>query len=207
LSIQDGYVIKEKVRRKPGQDGGKMKAGKQMVWGAVGLAGILFLGILIPGPVRAQGRGSGSIFQSYGKPLPLPDFSLEDLQGKKVRAREYRGKVVILNFWATWCPGCRAEAASLEKLYGRFHSKGLVVFRVNTKESQETVNKFLEQNPSSIPVLLDKKNKVGKMLGVWVHPTSYIVDSKGLLQYRAMGAADWGGIEGVSIVERLLGEI
>jgi hypothetical protein len=83
----------------------------------------------------------------------------------------------------------------------------LVVFRVNTKESRETVNKFLGQNPSPIPVLLDEKNKVGKMLGVWVHPTSYIVDSKGLLQYRAVGVADWAGIGGVSIVERLLGEM
>ena len=78
---------------------------------------------------------------------------------------------------------------------------------MNTKESRETVNKFLGQNPSPIPVLLDEKNKVGKMLGVWVHPTSYIVDFKGLLQYRAVGAADWAGIGGVSIVERLLGEL
>lgn len=78
---------------------------------------------------------------------------------------------------------------------------------MNTKESRETVNKFLEKNPSAIPVLLDEKNKVGKMLGVWVHPTSYIVDSKGQVQYRAVGIADWAGIGGVSIVERLLGEI
>ena len=92
-------------------------------------------------------------------------------------------------------------------MYGQFHSKGLVVFRVNTKEGRETDNKFLEKNPSPIPVLLDEKNKVGKMLGVWVHPTSYIIDSKGLIQYRAVGAADWAGIGGVSIVERLLGEI
>ena len=77
---------------------------------------------------------------------------------------------------------------------------------MNTKESRETVNKFLEQNPSPIPVLLDEKNKVGKMLGVWVHPTSYIVDCKGVLQYRAVGAVDWAGIGGLSIVERLLGE-
>ncbi len=77
---------------------------------------------------------------------------------------------------------------------------------MNTKESRETVNKFLEKNPSPIPVLLDEKNKVGRMMGVWVHPTSYIVDRKGVLQYRAVGAADWTGIGGVSIVERLLGE-
>jgi len=79
-----------------------MKAGSQMVLAAVGLAGILFLGVLIPGPGWSQGRGSGSIFQSYAKPMPLPDFSLEDLTGKTVCGKDHRGKVVILSFWATW---------------------------------------------------------------------------------------------------------
>jgi peroxiredoxin len=182
-----------------------MRVKSPMTWAVAGLACLIFLGMQGGHPAPAQGGGA-NIFQSYTKPLPLPDFSLEDLQGKTVRSKDSRGKVMILNFWATWCPGCRAEAASLGKLYGRFHSKGLVVFRVDTKESRETVRGFLERNPSPIPVLLDEKNRVGKMLGVWVHPTSYIIDCKGLLQYRAMGTVDWAGIEAVSIVERLLGE-
>jgi hypothetical protein len=77
---------------------------------------------------------------------------------------------------------------------------------VDTKESRETINKFLGKHPSKVPILLDEKNKVGKLLGLWVHPTSYLVDSKGLLRYRALGAVDWTGIEAVSIVDRLLGE-
>ena len=80
------------------------------------------------------------------------------------------------------------------------------MFRINTKESRETINKFLEKNPSNIPVLLDEKNKVGKMLGVWVHPTSYLIDAQGMLRYRAIGAPDWTGIQAVSIIEPLLGE-
>jgi peroxiredoxin len=182
-----------------------MRAKSRMSWGVVALVGLILVGFQWGASVRAQGGRVGA-FQSYAKPLPLPDFSLEDLQGKTVHSKDSRGKVVVLNFWATWCPGCRAEAASLGKLYDRFYSKGLVVFRVNTKESRETVRGFLERNPSPIPVLLDEKNRVGKMLGVWVHPTSYIIDCKGLLQYRAMGTVDWAGIEAVSIVERLLGE-
>ncbi len=82
----------------------------------------------------------------------------------------------------------------------------MVLFRINTKESPETIQNFLKKNPSSLPILLDEKNKVGKLLGVWVHPTSYLVDHKGLIRYRAMGAVDWTGIEAVSIVDRLLGE-
>ena len=80
------------------------------------------------------------------------------------------------------------------------------MFRIDAKESRETVNKFLVKNPSKVPILLDEKNKVGKLLGVWVHPTSYLVDSKGMLRYRAQGAADWEGVEAISIIDRLMGE-
>jgi len=75
---------------------------------------------------------------------------------------------------------------------------------VDTKESRETIHKHLEKHPSNIPILLDEKNKVGKLLGLWVHPTSYLVDGKGLLSYRAVGTVDWNGVEARSIVERLL---
>ena len=81
-----------------------------------------------------------------------------------------------------------------------------MVFRVDTKESRETINKFLGKHPSSIPILLDEKNKVGKLMGLWVHPTSYLIDSKGLVCYRAVGSVDWSGIEALSIIDRLLGE-
>ena len=80
------------------------------------------------------------------------------------------------------------------------------MYRVDTKETRETVEKFLDKNPSKIPILLDIKNQAGKMLGVWVHPTSYLVDRKGMLRYRIMGTADWQGIEAVSILEKLMGE-
>jgi peroxiredoxin len=98
------------------------------------------------------------------------------------------------------------EAPSLEKLYGQYQSRGLVVFRVDTKESRETINNFLAKRPSTIPILLDEKNKVGKLLGLWVHPTSYLVDAKGIIRYRVVGTAEWTGVEGLSIIDRLLGE-
>jgi peroxiredoxin len=91
-------------------------------------------------------------------------------------------------------------------MYAQYQPKGLVLFRVDTKESRETVQKFLGKNLSPLPILLDEKNKVGKLLGVWVHPTSYLVDVKGMVRYRAMGAADWTGVEAVSIMDKLLGE-
>ena len=77
---------------------------------------------------------------------------------------------------------------------------------MDTKESRETINKFLVKYPTIIPILLDEKNKVGKLLGLWVHPTSYLVDAKGLLRYRVVGTAEWTGVEALSIIDRLLGE-
>ncbi len=66
--------------------------------------------------------------------------------------------------------------------------------------------KFLENNPTRIPILLDEKNQVGKLLGLWVHPTSYLIDSRGMLRYRVLGSADWGGIEALSTIDTLLAE-
>jgi peroxiredoxin len=91
-------------------------------------------------------------------------------------------------------------------MYAQYQPKGLVFFRIDTKESRETIQKFLEKNPSSLPILLDEKNKVAKLLGVWAHPTSFLVDVKGMVSYRAMGSADWMGVEAVSIIDKLLAE-
>jgi peroxiredoxin len=91
-------------------------------------------------------------------------------------------------------------------MYTQYQSKGLVFFRIDTKESRETIQRFLEKNHSPLPILLDEKNKVGKLLGVWAHPTSYLVDVKGMVRYRALGSADWTGVEAVSIIDKLLGE-
>jgi cytochrome c biogenesis protein CcmG, thiol:disulfide interchange protein DsbE len=182
-----------------------MRGKSGRTWQVAGVVVLILMGIEWGDPVRAPGGGAGA-FQAYAKPLALPDFSLEDLEGKTVRIKDYKGKVILLNFWATWCSSCRKEAPSLEKLYGQYHSKNFVLFRIGTKESRETVAKFLEKNPLRLPILLDKKNKVGKLLGVWVHPTSYLVDKKGMLRYRSMGPADWAGPEAAYILDRLTGE-
>jgi peroxiredoxin len=82
----------------------------------------------------------------------------------------------------------------------------LVLLRIDTKESRETVKKFLAKTPLNSPILLDENNKVGKLLGVWVHPTSYLIDAHGMLQYRVLGAADWMGVGAVSIIDKMVGE-
>ena len=146
------------------------------------------------------------IFQSYNKPVPLPQFSLENLAGKSVSIRDYRGQVLLLNFCATWCTACRKEDPSLEKLFTQYSSKGLVLFFIIPKENKETIQKFMEKESLHMPVLLDETGKVGRLFGVWAQPTSYLIDCHGIVRYRVMGAVDWTGLEATSVIDHLLQE-
>jgi len=147
-----------------------------------------------------------SIFHAYTGQMRAPDFFLEDLQGKTVNIQDYRGQVVLLNFWATWCPNCRKEWPSFNILYNQYHTQGFVLFRINTKESRETVLKFLEKEPSQLPILLDKKGKVGRLFGVWAHPTTYLIDRQGMVRCRSVGAVEWTDPEAKGTIEQLLNE-
>ena len=84
--------------------------------------------------------------------------------------------------------------------------KDFVLFRIDSKESRKTLQEFVKENPTQMRILLDKKGKVERLFGVWVHPTSYIVDRRGNVRYRAMGPVDWVGIEALSVINKLLEE-
>jgi peroxiredoxin len=146
------------------------------------------------------------IFHAYAKPMPAPVFSLENLQGKMVDIRHHRGQVTLINFWATWCPNCRKESSCFEKLFAQYSAKGLILFRIDSKESRETVEKYLEKESLNVPVLLDKTGKVGRLFGLWAHPTSYLIDRQGMVRYRAVGPVDWTGPEALSVIDQLLKE-
>jgi peroxiredoxin len=91
-------------------------------------------------------------------------------------------------------------------LFTQYKAKGLILFRIDTKESRETIVKFLQKNPVNVPVLLDKNGKVGRLFGLWAHPTSYLIDRQGMVRYRAVGFIDWTGPEALSVIDRLLKE-
>ena len=168
------------------------------------IAGLICTCIFLAGLTCAQSTAGEFIFQSYNKPSRIPDFSLENLQGKIVNIRDYRGQVVLLNFGATWCPVCRKEDACLEKLFTQYSSKGLVLFLIIPKESKDSIEKFMAKESLHIPVLLDQTGKVSRLFGVWAQPTSYLIDSHGMVRYRVMGAVDWAGPEATSVIEHLL---
>jgi peroxiredoxin len=152
---------------------------------------------------EASGQG---VFQSYTKPQAIPDFSLPNLQGNQVNIRDHRGQVILLNFWATWCPNCRQEGSSLQKLYNQYQSRGVIFYRISSKEKAETIKNFLEKESLNVPVLIDKTGQTERLFGVWVHPTTYLINRQALVSYRTMGAIDWTNPQATSIIDHLLKE-
>ncbi|MGJ9459685.1 TlpA family protein disulfide reductase [Oceanobacillus sp. CF4.6] len=117
-----------------------------------------------------------------------PDFELETLAGETVRLSDYRGKRVFVNFWATWCPPCRAEIPDMQKLYD---TKDVVILAVNMAESPDTVHPFVEEFEMTFPVLMDAKSEVVGTYHVQAYPTSYMIDSTGRIQFMRLGAMNY----------------
>lgn len=120
-----------------------------------------------------------------------PDFTLPNAGGKKVSLKDYRGKVVFLNFWATWCESCREEMPSMERLYKEFKGKGLEIVAVNIREKPRDALAFARELKLSYPVLLDPEGEVGLLYGAFGLPATYLIDRKGVVLARMWGPADW----------------
>lgn len=121
-----------------------------------------------------------------------PDFTLPEIGGKKVSLSEYKGKAVVLNFWATWCAPCKAEMPSLNELYLELRNKGLVVLAVAVDSSDKPVRSFAAENKLAFPVLIDKEKEVHfDSYAVMGLPTTFLIDKKGVIVERIIGERDW----------------
>ncbi len=134
------------------------------------------------------------------------DFTLPDLDGKPHRLSDYRGKVVLVNFWATWCPPCRREMPSMERLSQRLKDQPFVILGINQQEDPERVFVFTAQvDPSpNFPILFDTNSKVANAWGVLGLPASFIVDQQGRVVYRAMGGREFDHPEIEQTIRKLL---
>ncbi len=134
-----------------------------------------------------------------------PDFTLNDLNGKPVPLSAFKGKVILLNFWATWCPPCRDEMPALEKLNQLLKNKGLVVLSVSIDRSAASVKDFIKSTPVGFPVLFDDKLKVTRSLyKVFTVPTTFLIDKKGVVIEKYFGEQEWAKPEFVKKMESLL---
>jgi thiol-disulfide isomerase/thioredoxin len=120
-----------------------------------------------------------------------PPLELSDLQGAKHRLTDYRGKVVLVNFWATWCVPCRDEMPSIERLRASLEGRGFAVLAVNLAEPESRIRKFLETVPLAFPVLLDRDTRTSRAWQAKLLPATYIVGPDGAIRYRHLGELDW----------------
>lgn len=116
------------------------------------------------------------------------DFVLEDLNDNKVTLSELKGKKVFLNFWATWCPPCKAEMPDIEKLYQETKDSDLVILAINAGDDKSTVQDFIAKNNYNFSVLLDTNGEVSRLYQVTGIPTSYFIDTEGYLDDGISGA-------------------
>lgn len=110
------------------------------------------------------------------------DFRLVDLEGKQQSLSQYRGKVVLVNFWATWCKPCTTEMPAMQVTYDKLREKGFVVLAVNELEDEAKVREHIKQHGHTFPVLMDRDNKVANQFGVFGLPVSVFIDEKGVVQ-------------------------
>jgi peroxiredoxin len=135
-----------------------------------------------------------------------PEFVLEDPAGKQVSLRELRGKIVFLNFWATWCLPCIEEMPAIEKLHQKLVEHGLVVLAVNFQEGPERVKDFFTEQNLTFTALLDRDGKVAELYQVWGLPVSVVINKRGEIVGRAVGSKDWYSDEARHYFQRLLAE-
>jgi len=136
--------------------------------------------------------------------LAAPSFRLKDLNGKEVKLEDHRGKIVFLNFWATWCQPCRTEMPSMEKLYTEFRERDFTILAVDLQEWIKGVRAFKEKFKLNFPILLDSDGRVGSKYGVISIPTTYLIDREGYVIGGALGARDWASKEAFELINQLL---
>ncbi|NIQ97042.1 MAG: TlpA family protein disulfide reductase [Desulfuromonadales bacterium] len=136
-----------------------------------------------------------------------PDFTLSDMNGESVSLSDYRGKVVFLNFWATWCPPCREEMPSMERLHETMGDKDFAILAVNVeKGGRQAVENFLNGSPYSFKILLDPQGSAQGAYRVYRFPETYLIDKDGKILQHFLGARNWSSVEFLKYLNDLIGK-
>jgi thiol-disulfide isomerase/thioredoxin len=132
------------------------------------------------------------------------NFTLPSLDGTKIALSQFKGKVVFLNFWATWCGPCRSEMPSMEAVYQKLKNKGFEILAVNLGDSKKEVSAFMNEYKLNFPVLLDERSMTGSYYNIQAIPTTYIINKQGLIVARLIGSTNWNTPKIISALESVL---
>lgn len=134
-----------------------------------------------------------------------PDFSLQDLNGKRFSLNQFKGKVIFINFWATWCGPCKEEMPSMEVLHQQFKGKNFVLLAVSVDYGgQQLVKEFINKYQYTFPVLIDPKCKTFDLFKIKGIPATFLIDKKGRMVGKATGPRDWKSPEVASLINLLI---
>lgn len=145
----------------------------------------------------------GYALQPWSAHTPVPALDRPDLDGQHWRLDELRGKVVLINFWASWCEPCRAEMPSLQSL-GQRHAQDMVVLAVNFKESDSAMASFVQRSGLRLPVLPDAQGALARAWGVRIFPSTVLIDARGRVHGVVRGELDWNGPDAERLLQPLL---
>jgi thiol-disulfide isomerase/thioredoxin len=137
---------------------------------------------------------------------PAPELRASDLKGAPKTLADYRGKVVVLNFWASWCPPCLREMPSLERLRLKMAGRPLEIVALDSAETPEEVNAYLSMMKLGFPVLLDADGSNTRRWKVFALPTTFLLDAEGRVRYVLTGPTEWDEGEALRVIESLLAE-
>jgi len=132
----------------------------------------------------------GKLFRHPAVQFPLP-LVLQNINGKSVDLAQFKGRVVLVNFWASWCEPCRDEMPSLDRMERRLRDKGFTVLGINIGEGTPRIKQFLKSVPVDFTILRDADSAVLKAWRVRILPASFLLDKNGMLRYQMVGDADW----------------
>jgi peroxiredoxin len=188
--------------------------GKRSIRLKDGLLGLLIIVALVLLALRFQKPGSGNpeLESDLGQFKPqagylAPRFTLRNLKGNLEGLDDHSGKVIVVNFWATWCVPCVKEMPSFEALYRRYRSKGLTLLAISLdKDGSSKVQEFVDKYKLSFPVLMDTDGIAEKLYPSFTIPFTYVIDKQGRVAARVDGAKDWGASETFKAVEYLLNQ-
>ena len=139
--------------------------------------------------------------------IPAPELNAQDLRAIPRTLADYRGKVVLLNFWASWCPPCLKEMPSMERLRAKAEARGLAIVALNSAETREEVDAYLSKMKLRFPILLDPDGSNTRRWNVFALPTTFLLDAEGRLRYVLTGPTEWDEGEALQVIDAMLAEL